>query len=83
MVNDDTHATTRGVEGVTFQKIINYFSIHGTVPGAYVDANSHLCEDVHKHFLTKAQNIRCEVKVPQDLSSFIGYDGLSTTTNNV
>ena len=34
--------------------IVNYFEIHGTVPGSYVAAKSHLCEDIHEEFATRS-----------------------------
>ena len=62
--------------------LVNYFEIHGTVPGSYVAAKSHLCDYIHEEFATRSQNIRSEVLVPGDFINFKGYDGLATVTNN-
>ena len=28
-------------------EIVNYFSVHGTIPNSVVAAKSHLCDDMH------------------------------------
>ena len=38
----------------TTQDLVNYFEIHGTVPGSFVAAKSHLCEDIHEEFSTRS-----------------------------
>ena len=60
----------------------NFFSVHGTVPNRAVAADSHLCEDLQQHLITKSQNIRGEVKIPSDFDDFNGYDGLAVKTFN-
>ena len=79
-------AKHRGVEvDLSHQsdEIVNYFSVHGTVPNSVVAAKSHLCEDMHQHLITMSQNIKSEVIVPLDFSSFKGHDGLATVTGNI
>ena len=74
---------TKGInESETKVSAINYFEIHGTVPNDFVQANSHLCEDIHEEFVTRSQNIRSEVIVPGDFVGFTGFDGKATVTNN-
>ena len=79
---DKAEEATRGGLAVVQKATVQYFSIHGTVPNSVVAAKSRLCEDIHQHFITFAQNIKCEIIVPFDLSTFKGYDGLATLTDN-
>ena len=74
---------TRGGLAVVEKSVVQYFSIHGTVPNSVVAAKSRLCEDIHQHFITFAQNIKCEIVVPFDLTTFKGYDGKATLTDNI
>ena len=60
----------------------NYFSVHGTVPNMTVKQDSHLCEDLHKHLISKSQNIRGEVQIPSGFEGFEGYDGRAAKTHN-
>ena len=38
---------TRGGQAVVEKSLVQYFSIHGTVPNSVVAAKSRLCEDIH------------------------------------
>ena len=38
---------TRGGMAVVQKSVVQYFSIHGTVPNSVVAAKSRLCEDIH------------------------------------
>ena len=38
---------TRGGLAVVQKAVVQYFSIHGTVPNSVVAAKSRLCEDIH------------------------------------
>ena len=40
-------ATRGGVMAVVQKSVVQYFSIHGTVPNSVVAAKSRLCEDIH------------------------------------
>ena len=60
----------------------NYFSIHGSVPNRAVAGNSHLCEDLQQHMITKCQNIRGEIVIPSSFDDFSGYDGQAVKTFN-
>ena len=75
--------TRGGKESSLNADLVNYFSIHGTVPNSVVAAKSHLCEDLHQHLINMAQNIKSEVIVPDNFSSFKGHDGQATVTANV
>ena len=43
MIEEDT----RGGLAVVQKAVVQYFSIHGTVPNSVVAAKSRLCEDIH------------------------------------
>ena len=36
------------------QRTPNFFSIHGSCPNRMVEADSHLCEDLHQHLIVKS-----------------------------
>jgi len=38
---------TRGGPAAVQKAVVQYFSIHGTVPNSVVAAKSRLCEDIH------------------------------------
>ena len=47
-----------------------YYSIHGTVPGSAVAAQSHLCEDLLQQMIEKSQNLRGEIEIPAAFYDF-------------
>jgi hypothetical protein len=75
--------STRGGDDTSATKtIVNYFSIHGTTPGANVAAKSSLVLEVTQHFINKTMNLRSECIVPDCFSDFRGGDNQSVVTNN-
>ena len=75
--------STRGGDDTSATKTtVNYFSIHGTTPGAGVAAKSSLVFEVTQHFINKTMNLRSECIVPDCFSDFRGGDNQSVVTNN-
>ena len=66
----------------TTERIVNYFSIHGTIPGGGVAAKSSIVFEVTQHFINKSMNLRSECIVPDCFSDFRGGDNQSVVTNN-
>ena len=73
---------TRGDQVDTDTRSVNYFSIHGTIPGGGVDAKSSLVLEVTQHFINKTMNLRSECMIPDCFSDFRGGDNQSVVTNN-
>ena len=72
---------TRGA-GTKNDKAVNYFSIHGTVPGGLVAAKSNLATEFLQRLILKSSNLRREIVFPDDFTGFRGKDSKTVVTNN-
>ena len=72
----------RGGNVDTNAGVVNYLSIHGTIPGGGVDAKSSLAVEVTQQFINKTMNLRSECPMPDCFIDFRGGDNQSVVTNN-